>query len=347
MFALCAAAAAAQREPVPSDGVYVVREGDTLGSIAVRFGLNWRNVWKQNPEIADPDRIAPGTKIFVAAEVDARRATIEQVFRQVEQMPFPRPWTSAAVGGVLKERDGIRTFEKSSSELRFDNDTRMIVGEESVVFLRESPDVDANVSRRSIEIRAGQADFDVKSAASGPQPDVEFQLGDTKGLARAGADGKASARAKKSADGGSRVMVFEGEGDLAAAGRTFTMSRGMGAAVTADGRTSGPEKLLPPPVPVAPEPLQAFNYANPLVQWEPLAGAAQYTVEVCRDPACGQLVDRAVGLRTTRWTPRALPLGELYWRVMAVSTSGLDGYASTPVKFVVKTYWRRPSGAQG
>lgn len=323
-----------------------MKEGDTLGSIALRFGRNWRDLWKQNPEIADPDRIAPGTKVFVAAEIDARRATIEQVFRQVEQMPFPRPWTSAEVGGVLRERDGIRTFEKSSSELRFDNDTRMIVGEESVVFLRESPQVDENVSRRSIEIRAGQADFDVKAAGSGPQPDVEFQLGETKGLARLGADGKASARARKAADGGSRVMVFEGEGDLAAAGRTFTMAKGMGAAVTADGRTSGPEKLLPAPAPLAPEPGQSFNYANPQIQWEPLAGAAHYTVEVCRDPACGQLVDRAVGVQTTRWTPRALPLGDLYWRVSAVSASGLDGYASTPIRFVIKTFWRRPAGGQ-
>ena len=82
-------------------------------------------------------------------------------------MPFPRPWTPASVGGVLQERDGVRTFEKSSSELRFDNDSRMIVSEESVVFLREAPPAPENVSRKSIEIRAGQADLDVKQGTSG------------------------------------------------------------------------------------------------------------------------------------------------------------------------------------
>jgi hypothetical protein len=218
----------------------------------------------------------------------------------------------------------------------------MIVGEESVVFLRESPPVTPTLSRRSIEIRAGQADFDSIAPTAGAAPDFEFQVGEAKGVTRAGADGRANARARRSLDGASRVMIYEGETELQAAGRAFTVARGMGASVTSDGRTSGPEKLLVAPLALAPNGSQDFDYSNPSFDWDPVEGASTYTVEVCRDADCGQLVDRATGVRATRWTPRVLPLGALYWRVLAVSPSGLDGYSSKPLKFTIRTYWRRP-----
>ena len=160
--------AVAQILPPPASGNYLVQTGDTLESIAQKFlgsSARWRELLAANPELKNPHFITPGSTIRVVT-VSAKRATIQQVFRQVEQMPFPRPWTPAAVGGVLHERDGVRTFEKSSSELRFDNDSRMIVSEESVVFLREATPAPENVSRKAIEIRAGQADLDVAQGES-------------------------------------------------------------------------------------------------------------------------------------------------------------------------------------
>jgi hypothetical protein len=278
----------------------------------------------------------------MAPSVAAKRATIQQVFRQVEQMPFPKPWAPAAVGGVLQERDGLRTFEKSSSELRFDNDSRMIVSEESVVFLREATPAPENVSRKAIEIRAGQADLDVTRSATGPQSDIEFHIGETWGNTRPGAVGKGASRARRATDGGSRIMVYDGEGEVTAGGRTTPVPPGMGIAVTAEGRTNGPEKLLAAPKALTPNESQTFDFSNPTLHWEPAPGAETYSVEVCRDIDCGQLVDRAVGIRMTRWTPRVLPIGVLYWRVSAMSASGLDSYLSAPLKFTIRTYWRRP-----
>ena len=81
----------------------------------------------------------------------------------------------------------------------------------------------------------------------------------------------------------------------------------MGLAVTADGRTSGPEKLMQAPKPLTPNESQTFDFSNPTFDWDPTPGASSYTVEVCRDPECGQLVDRAVGVKMSRWTPRVPP----------------------------------------
>lgn len=344
---LAAASARAQTMPIPESGNYKVQVGDTLESIAQKFlgsSTRWKDILEANPGIANPHFITPGETIRIQVrDVNARQATIQQVFRQVEQLPFPRPWTPASVGGVLQPRDGVRTYEKSSSELRFDNDSRMTVSEESVVFLREPVATPKNVSRKSIEIRAGQADLDVRRNDKGVTGDIEFHIGDTTGTAKPGAQGTGASRARRAGDGGSRIMVYDGESEVKAAGRIMAVASGMGLAVTADGKTNGPEALIPAPKTISPNESQSFDFSNPTFDWEPVPGAQGYTVEVCRDPGCGQLVDRAVGVKMTRWTPRVLPIGALYWRVSAVSASGLDGFISPPQKFTIRTYWRRPT----
>ena len=337
----------AQTLPIPPSGNYVVQSGDTLESIAQKFlgsSERWRDIVNANPDITNPHFITPGARIRIlpARNIAAKRATIEQVFRQVEQMPFPHPWTPASVGKVLQERDGVRTFEKSSSELRFDNETRMVISEDSVVFLREGTKAPENVSRKAIEIRAGQADLDVKDGPNGAFNDFEFMIGETRGSTKPGAKGSGTTRARRTGDGGSRIMIYEGEGEVTAGGRTVPVPSGMGIAVTADGRTNGPESLLQAPKPLTPNESQSFDFSNPTFDWDPVPGASTYTVEVCRDALCGQLVDRAVGIRLTRWTPRVLPIGVLYWRVSAVGASGLDSFVSPALKFTIKTYWRRP-----
>jgi hypothetical protein len=335
-----------QTLPIPPSGNYVVQQGDTLESIAQKFlgsPERWREIVSANPAITNPHFITPGAKIRIipARNIAAKRATIEQVFRQVDRMTLPRPWAPASVGGVLQERDGVRTFQKSSSELRFDNETRMVVSEDSVVFLREGTPAPENVSRKAIEIRAGQADLMVKNGPDGPN-DFEFVIGETRGTTKPGAKGASASRARRAGDGGSRIMIYDGEAEITAGGRTVPVPPGMGMAVSADGRTSGPEALMPAPRPLTPNDSQSFDYSNPTFDWDPVPGAQTYSIEVCRDEACGQLVDRAVGIRMTRWTPRLLPIGTLYWRVNAVSASGLDSFVSPAQKFTIKTYWRRP-----
>jgi hypothetical protein len=66
--------------------------------------------------------------------------------------------------------------------------------------------------------------------------------------------------------------------------------------------------------------------------------AAAYVVEVCHDPGCGSLVERATGIAGAAWRPKALPpvsSGALYWRVTARSRSGLDGYPGAARKLAV------------
>ena len=88
--------ALAQTFPIPPSGKYVVQTGDTLESIAQKFlgaSTRWHELLGANPEITNPHFITPGSTIRIVPgqSINAKRATIQQVFRQVEQMPFPRP----------------------------------------------------------------------------------------------------------------------------------------------------------------------------------------------------------------------------------------------------------------
>ncbi|MBA3741554.1 LysM domain-containing protein, partial [Sporichthya sp.] len=47
--------------------VYLVRSGDTLSSIASRFGLTWPELYRHNRQVvgANPNRLMPGMKLQV------------------------------------------------------------------------------------------------------------------------------------------------------------------------------------------------------------------------------------------------------------------------------------------
>lgn len=49
----------------PSGGTYIVQKGDTLGKIAARIGVSWRNILALNPQIQNPSLIYTGQVIYL------------------------------------------------------------------------------------------------------------------------------------------------------------------------------------------------------------------------------------------------------------------------------------------
>ena len=49
----------------PSSGTYVVQSGDTLGKIAARIGVSWRDILAVNPQIQNPSLIYAGQVIYL------------------------------------------------------------------------------------------------------------------------------------------------------------------------------------------------------------------------------------------------------------------------------------------
>jgi hypothetical protein len=331
-------AAAFGAEPLPQPGWHTVRPGETLRGITEQYlgsEDRWDENWRLNPSVRNPDLLLPGQRLLVYQAVDQTVPTVRltAVSGRVERRPLPIPWDPARQDDLLIERDGIRTFDSSSTEILFIDGTSVVLSEDSLIFLRQTGRGARNVESNSVEIVEGQAEIAVE-AGDVPAADVEIVLGDAVARPRRDAAGVSQARASRDV-GGSKVMVFEGSGEVASAGGSVELTRGTGTSVAQNAPPTPPERLLPAPVPSLPEAGVRLALPDPTFVWEAVPGAASYTVEVCGDPGCRQLVRREPGRPSNAWDSEPLPIARLYWRVSAVSATGLDGYPSRTVPFEI------------
>ncbi len=317
---------------------YMVRPGDTIEGLTTRY-LGSRDRWQENAELnkvrfPNPHRIEPGEhiKLLLPPELPADGALVREVANQVEDQPTPLSWSDARRRELLRARDGVRTGEQSSAKLEF-VDASLILTEESIVFIGEEKKRE-QVDRTQIEVVVGQADLESSPVTTGASSEFEIVLGDATATPRASEGGALQTRARRPEGGGAQLMVYSGESELEAAGAKVTVATGMGSSVPEGEAPKPPEKLLPAPADL--EPAAGSGLATrPAFRWAAVEGARDYTLEVCRDPGCGALVERVTELAEPSWKPAGLPVEKLYWRVTAVSSSGLDGYPSDAVEFEI------------
>jgi len=332
---LLSSAVVAQDESAIAEGWHVVRPGETLWSLAERYlgsDENWPVLHALNPEIEDPHWIAPGDRVRVRVEgvTSLEMAQISKVSRRVEEQLSPHPWVPSNEEDLLNPRDGVRTFEASSSELLFPDATRLVISEDSLVFLGHGGRVEREVRRDEIEIVVGQADYGAGSEAEARS----LILGGSRVQPAAASGERSSARVRKPETGAVEVMIFEGQGAVESGGASQVVEAGMGTLVEEGEPPSPPEALLVAAEIESPAAQSEWYVADLAFSWKPVDGAKSYVLEVCGDPHCGLLETRQTGLDATA-SNVSVSLGLHYWRVTAVSESGLDGFPSEPAAFTV------------
>jgi hypothetical protein len=126
-----------------------------------------------------------------------------------------------------------------------------------------------------------------------------------------------------------QVMSFKGTTAVASAGAEVEVPGGMGVSVPEGEKPPAPEKLLGAPTVEA----RDVSVPRPSLHWAALNGASSYTVEVCRDRGCAEIIARVTEVSATEWRPNdALPAGSLFYRVTGRGGNGLDGYpAAAPL----------------
>ena len=335
---LCASNPAwAQPQEDLEPGWHIVRPGETPGGARRRY-LGSSELWKQlaqlNPDIPDPDRIEPGQRIRVLLPRRAPLAVaqVERVSRKVDEQPQPNPWVEARAGDLLVERDAVRTY-------------RALVGGHGVP-RRHQPGGHRGLPglpepRRQ---RAAVGPLPLRGDRGGPggrggrsppgpadpDPEIEIVLGhDPRPLAprlRRPLRRKGPGARPQGRGGGAKVMVYGGDGEVEAGGAEGRGRPGHGHV----GRGPGPAVAARAAAAGAPAPRPGARRRVPVRQSPALlgagAGAESYVVEVCRDAACDELVERATGIAASSWRAPALPAGDYHWRITARSRSGLDGY---------------------
>lgn len=310
-------------------GQYVVREGDTLQGITARYlGSNER--WKENFElnrslVDDPNLILPGMtlRILLPAKLPENTAKLARKSRQVTDRLPPRGWRDATPNDLLLANDELQTAEASSAEIAF-SDSSLFVTELTLIIFGLETVARAVSDRQQIAIQRGQADLELKE---GSASNIEVRLGNA-ALSRPRApEGGRSLTRNRVKEGQGQLMVYEGESEVEAGGEQVGVGEGMGTSITPGQAPSPPEKLLDPPEIVAPL-VGARLSGDPTFEWQAVPGAVSYTVEVCRDANCGELVSRGTTTTTSWQSPTSLDNGNYFWRVNATSASGLDGYPS-------------------
>jgi len=307
----------------------------------------WEENWRLNPRIKDPDLLRIGRRIRIITErpPEPRDAQVTLVSRIVKTKKYPtQTEEDAQVGDLLKERDGVRTAQNSSAELTFDEESRLQIGELSLVFLVRMDSTLRGIKRESIEIIEGEAEVSA-TPATVVSREIEILVGNAR--ARPSVDETGSLRIRSRRVAGSsaaQIMVYGGKSDVEAGGTNVSVPRGMGTSVPEEGPPSPPEKLLPAPR-LETKPGRRWNFSNPLFRWQEVTDASSYTVEICQDAGCSALFRRSVGLTESPWSPAPFPVGSLFWRVTAVSASGLDGYPSQTRAFHIdseRADWEPP-----
>lgn len=321
---------------------YTVRPGDTLIGITIHY-LGSPSLWTENlrlnPQIHDPRHLKPGSRIrvIVSRQLPKRNALVDRVARRVDAKPDPEPWATAHEGDLLKENDGVRTFEKSSADLKFDDGSHLTMTENSLLFLKEMKPAQRGPVSETIEIIDGQIDV-----ASRPKKKATAELhvviGGTSISHKASGDRPVATRSRKASDAKAQVMVYGGSSVVASAGKSVDVGAGMGTQVEQGKAPEPPQKLLPAPTLVEPA-ADATLHAG--FGWKSVPDAVSYTIEIFRDADATQLVERATGIRETSWRTSALPYGDFYWRATAVNTAGLDGFPARLLHF------RSAAGLQG
>jgi len=121
------------------------------------------------------------------------------------------------------------------------------------------------------------------------------------------------------------TMTVSGTGSAAAGSSTITIA---GAASGSPGHTTTAHLTINVGAPAAPALTSPADSSTgidiaPTLVWQPVAGAASYTIEIATDAGFGTIVASQGGLTATSYTASALaPNTHYFWRVRASSTCG-------------------------
>ncbi len=354
-----AGSSAARAAPLPSPIVvpaktplvnYTVQSGDNCGHIAKRlYGDSHRvDLIHENNDLGPlPHHLRPGLVLRLpvsatpgAAEPDARLTFVRN---QVEA--YTPDYHRGRKDEALAQGNRVGTLAASSAEISFINETRMQLGEHSMVVIFGEGAQDAAKHRRAAgsqeatllrgTLRAHLAEL---TAPAGPavagKPIAVTTPGARVELPAQGSEIHLDVDPQST----TRLSVLHGRSRLAAAGRKVEVPQGFGSRAD-KGRAPTPPRPLPgAPGWTTPLPPVLLSRGVPpavVLGYRASAGPppAMWHRQVARDASFNDLLEdtRAPAAAQT-WPLPALPEGDVFIRVSAIDADHFEGLASAVLK---------------
>lgn len=240
-------------------------------------------------------------------------------------------WSRAREGMKLGDRDAIQIFKNSSAQINFDARNYLTMGSNSLVIIKRIEKVTAGNARRSTVV---VVDGELRGRmASGPHNPLQLSITTPAAGVKvlSGASGaKADFRISVNPDHSSTIVVFRGEAEVTAQGKTVRVGSNSGLTVKPGEAPGGATALLPPPSPLSPRDGSVIRYrelaGEAVLRWAEVEGCDQYRLQVAGDPGFNEILQE-VKVGGNSFRQGNLKQGGYFWRVSSVR-DGIEGERS-------------------
>ena len=311
---------------------HTVQSGETLHSITRHYlgtDFLWKENWKLNPEIENPHVLKIGQQLQIIEQriIPAQKAQVDEVVNQVEKKLVAEDWQTAQTGDELQQKEGIRTFKDSSALLQFSSESSLKILEYSQVFLQNRETTLRGTDSATIEIVKGDAELSWEPIATNSS-EIQIVTGSATAKPSIGKGQTAELRAGIAESGNSTVSVYKGNSRVESAGSEVRVKQGMGVAVQPGLPPSKPKPLLSAPDIEKGSNLASYDYANPILKWNPVSSAQKYLVEICAQATCEKTLMQFRVEQPQVQISGFKRKGNFFWRVAGISEDQILGYRS-------------------
>jgi hypothetical protein len=278
-----------------------------------------------------------------SAERHAEVATLSRKSNRVKDKSANSvAWGESLEGMKLGERHSIQTFARSLATIAFDADSRIDLGENSLVVLK-SFDREAHGSSRraSLLVLGGEVRGSVGAGAAGLPLEVEMEAAQGTTRIRSEVDADAPAEFRMEVDESrstARISLFGGTAEVSTGGTTIPLRANQMLELEPEGPAPTPIELPRAPQLRSPgERALSYRTQAPLVrfEWNAVAGAESYVLVIAKDPEFREVVYRTES-PATELEFGNLEAGRYYWRVSTVA-DGLEGAPSAAGRVILRS----------
>lgn len=329
---------------------YIVRPGDNCRRIAInKYGNEdyISLIHDNNPLGPTPHRLTPGLVLWLPPKPDAVPKHVATLtFRRNQVDTFTPAQHVGTVGEQLSHGHKVSTLDASSAELVFVDETRLQLGEHSlIVLLGKSAPTSRSTSSTDTVLLHGSLRAHLAQLAGSDHPTSDLPLKTPSARVRLG---RGQALVHVDARQTTRLAVHQGLSSLESAGRSVRVPSGFGS--RAD---RGRHPTAPRPLPSAPEWAAAPNLLVTLAaaldvhaSYRPgPAGptATQFHIQIARDAQFNDLLlDTRVPARTLQVDMRQLEPGDYAVRVSGIDADDFEGPSSPVWSLRIATIPIRP-----
>ena len=265
-----------------------------------------------------------------AKKIQAVSAILAQKDGTVQSRKPEQPvWADAALKQALIEQERVRTLAASLAGLLFADGSKISLSENSLAVIGA---MKANVIKRSFQAEVTVLQGDVLahlSALGGGQKEFIINAPGVDTTIR-------SKRFRTTRDEAqvTRIANYDGEIDVEANQGKVTIKKDEGTKIEQGKKPTDPQKLLPPPTMSSPTVNQVFFTAAIGFEWEAVANAKSYQVEISAEREFAVILEHA-RVSATRHAWHAPQKGVYYYRMYTLDKDAFAGHFSDPVAFYV------------